>query len=105
MKSKIVVINESETEHTKKGGFADCINFQGLYKVRERLYKVVIRSEPSMSGSSTFCSYCSNVDAGVTLWDNKAVQIHTTDGTKLEETRAILGEELSVYMDMFNKMS
>ena len=81
MKSKIVVINESETEHTKKG------------------------SEPSMSGSSTFCSYCSNVDAGVTLWDNKAVQIHTTNGTRLEETRAILGEELSVYMDMFNKMS
>jgi len=46
-----------------------------------------------------------SLDAGVTIWDNNKVQIHTISGTKLEETRAILGEELSVYMDMFNKMS
>lgn len=99
VKSKTVIVNESETD-----SFKHFIEFQGLYKVRNRMYRVIINSKPYVGGSPEFCSFCKDVDSGATLWDNENAQIKSKSKSSLEETKEVLKQELKVYLDMFEKM-
>jgi len=87
-----------------KKTFKNFNDYQGLFIVRNILYKVIIIMQPYNTVISHFYSSCSNVDSGNTIWNNKDHMCKTTDETTEKEAEDLLQKELKVYLDMFKKM-
>ena len=79
--------------------FKNWVQYQGLFLVRKRVYKVIIIMRTYNNTSSEFNSFCKDVDSDSLLWDNtKNMDLKYTDG------KLALQKELDIYINMFKEM-
>lgn len=91
-----------ETRLVNKFGKVD---YQALYRVAGRIYRIVIIMHNFGSfGSSTFQSFCVDVNSGTTLWNNEFNMQKTEEDDNDQKAEDKLDREILVYTTILDRM-